>query len=178
MPILTEHDQVHLQTADAKFSQLRDATWGVISGHRPGFLAWGRAGVGKSFTVRQTLSQHSVEPIEYSARISGRALVESLQEFHESIHLVEDAESIFDDPPTVGLLRSALWSPSNDRPKKRLLTWSVYGNPIQFTFTGGLIIVSQRDLSYRRPELQALKSRVASLHVQLTRDECKVLIAV
>jgi hypothetical protein len=102
--------------------------------------------------------------------MTGRGLVDALQQRPSSCHVIEDCESIFDDRRAWGVLRSALWSQSQKPPLKREVTWAAFKTDIRFVFTGGIILVANRPLE-DQPELAALGTRIPVLRLVATSDE-------
>jgi hypothetical protein len=103
-------------------------------------------------------------------------LVDKLQKDQNMVHLVEDAETLLDDKKAFGVLRSALWSQSNARPMERPVTWGAMGTDISFTFTGGIIVISNVNLAEASPEIRAIKTRIKVLTIDVTQEEIKALM--
>ena len=112
---LTNDDRAALAELDGKLSIVRDAVRGTAEHFSTGFLLHGEAGIGKSHTVLNELQRLSATFVVHNSRMTGRGLVDRLQQSPSSIHLIEDAESMFDDQRAWGVLRSALWSQSKLR---------------------------------------------------------------
>src|SRR5205085_1102520 len=98
------------------------------------------------------------------------------QNLPHAIHVVEDAETLQHDPNGPGLLRSALWSQDESVPMKRPIKWMVHKNPVQFVFDGGLIIISNTSWTNQSPEIDALKTRINPLRLEVTDQELLALM--
>ena len=107
--------------------------------------------------------------------MTGRGLVDTLQGSPTSVHVLEDAESMFGDRRAWGILRSALWSQSRKRPPERKITWTAHGVQIDFIFIGGIIIIANSDLQHV-PELAALQTRIPVLQLTASFAEIAALM--
>jgi hypothetical protein len=107
--------------------------------------------------------------------MTGRGLVDTLQRLPSSVHIIEDCESIFDDKRAWGVLRSALWSQSRERPMEREISWTAFNTDIRFVFTGGIILIANKEL-HAMPELAALATRITVLQLVATFAEVAALM--
>jgi hypothetical protein len=76
------------------------------------------------------------------------------------------------------VLRSACWGQAqdgDDGPMVRLVTWTTHREERNFLFTGGIIMTSNSPLA-NLPELQAIKTRIACMHLQASRAELVALM--
>src|SRR5262245_17696268 len=120
--VLSEEDQAHLQRLKPKQKLIRKFVEGVATSMHTGFYLWGDGGTSKSYTVLDELLRLKADYVLHNSRMTGRALVEVLQRLPTSVYVIEDCESIFDDKRAWGVLRSALWSQSTEKPMKREIT--------------------------------------------------------
>jgi hypothetical protein len=96
----------------------------------------------------------------------GTTTTNAIERFPDSIHVLEDMEQITRDRGAQGVLRSALWGQrvDGDRgPQERLVTWSTYRMEHSCLFTGKIIMIANKPLA-DLPELNAIKTRIASMH--------------
>lgn len=109
----------------------------------------------------------------HQGRITPKGLVLQMAKFPESVHLVEDAETMFDDKNCWGLLRMALHSQDHDLHSKRRITWktSVKEGSFDFFFTGSLIIVGNRLLNTKSEEVQAVQTRCPCMTFDISNAE-------
>jgi hypothetical protein len=168
-------DQRHLQTLEPKLQVIRDRTRGVAQGYHPGMYVWGEGGTSKSFTILETLKACHAEYTTHNSRLSGRGLFDDLKELPTSIHVIDDCESMLADSMAIGVLRSALWSQSKKRPMEREVTWRAHGVNLRFIFTGGIILIANKDVA-KIPELKALKTRIRPLQLVVTFNEIAALM--
>jgi hypothetical protein len=173
--VLSDDDKTHLETLLPKHQLIRDRVRGVVTSHSTGFYLWGEGGTSKSYTVLDELQKQKADYIPHNSRMTGRGLVDTLEKFPSSIHVIEDCESIFDDRKAWGVLRSALWSQSRKRPPEREISWTAFQVDIRFVFTGGIILIANRSLD-DLPELRALKSRITTLQLVATFNEIAALM--
>ena len=77
-----------------------------------------------------------------------------------------------------GVLRSGLWGQCRNGdhgPIERTVTWTTYEKEHSFLFTGGVIVTSKLPLA-DLPELQAVKTRIACMHLQAGDAELVALM--
>lgn len=174
---LSAEDRHNLRRLDEKLQLVKDRVAGVATGHHTGFFLSGRGGIGKTFTVEEELRRRKIPYKLTNSRITGRGLVDLLADYPDSIHVIEDVESIARDPNAVGVLRSALWGSRQGREGRleRLVTWKACSTNIEFIFTGGIIMTSNRDLE-DLPELAAMKTRISCTHLRVTDEEIAALM--
>ena len=111
--------------------------------------------------------------ILHQGRVTPKGLVKKMNLFPKSLHLVEDAETMFDSKDAWGVLRMALASQDKGRHSKRHITWttSVKEGSFNFHFTGSIIIVGNRLLPQDNAEVNAVKTRAPCLQFNVSNDE-------
>jgi hypothetical protein len=174
-PKLSAEDKAQLKGLEPKHRLIRDRVRGVVRSFATGFYLWGEGGTSKSYTVLDELQKLKADYVVHNSRMTGRGLVDKLQLLPTSIHVIEDCESIFDDKRAWGVLRSALWSQSKERPMKREITWTAFNVSIRFHFIGGVILIANRKLE-TIPELAALATRISVLHLIVSFNEVAALM--
>ena len=159
-----------LNSLDSKLQLVRDRVRGVAEGFHTGFYLWGEGGTSKSFTVEETL-RHLKKPYKLTnTRISGRGFFNLLREFPDSIHVLEDVETMFSDKTTYCLLRAALWAQ-----QERIVCWQTAHQREEFAFTGGIIVTANCPLN-DTPQIRAIKTRITCLEHNPTNDEVSALL--
>jgi hypothetical protein len=108
----------------------------------------------------------------WNSRMTARALVEHLFAARHEVHLFEDMEDLYKDKTSAGILRSAC---SSVRGGPRRITYTTMTVAFDFVFTGGVIVISNEDLS-RHGVLGAVASRMRPLLWQLRPDEIVAII--
>jgi hypothetical protein len=175
---LSPADQRHLDQFENKLQLVRDRTTGVARRFSTGFFLHGPGGVSKTYTVIAELQRLQANHRLSNARMTGRGLFDTLKSYPDAVHVIEDAEPMMRDGNALGVLRSALWGQRRDGekgPSERRVTWSAYKTRLEILFTGGVIVISNRDL-LDTPELQALRTRIPCMHLQPTDAELGALM--
>jgi hypothetical protein len=176
--VLSQQDERHLERLDQKLQLVRDRTAAVALGYSNGLFLYGDGGVGKSYTVLQELERLKADCKLFNSRMTGRGLYNALGRYPDSVHVLEDMEQVTRDRGAQGVLRSALWGQRREGdigPQERLVTWTTYKLEHSFYFTGGIIMISNRPLA-DLPELNAVKTRIAVLHLQASDPELRALM--
>lgn len=174
-PPLTPEDRGLLETLDRKLMVVRDRVRSVVKRYTTGFFLYGEGGNCKSYTVTGELDRHGADYKVHNSRMTGRGLFDVLEKHPDSIHLLEDVEGLFRDPMAQGVLRSALWGQRRDGEQERLVTWNAFKTTLQFYFTGGIVVTSNRPLG-DLPELRALATRVNPVQLACTNHEIAALM--
>ena len=173
---LSREDKRLLAQLKQKWQLIRDRTTGVAMGFSNGFYLSGSGGIGKSFTVLGELRRQQRDYKLHNSRMTGRGLYDALEEFPNSVHVLEDIESIISDRVALGVLRSALWGQRPDGgAQERLVTWSTARETLDFIFTGGIIMINNRPLP-ELPEVQAIRTRIPCLELHATGPEMQALM--
>jgi len=175
---LSAEDQRHLVKLEQKFQLVRDRTEGVVTGSATGMYLHGDGGVGKSFTVLETLQRLKAHFVVFNSRMTGRGLYNQLEKYPDATHVLEDLEPLTRDRGAQGVLRSALWGQRRDGdrgPMERLVTWTTYRMEHSFIFSGGIILIGNRPLA-DLPELNAVRTRISVVHLQASDPELRALM--
>jgi hypothetical protein len=173
--VLSAEDRAHLRALEPKLTLIRDRVRGVAKSLHTGLYLWGDGRTSKSYTALEALQQLKADYVVHNSRMTGRGLVDALQRLPSSVHVIEDCESIFDDKRAWGVLRSALWSQSRKRPMEREISWTAFRTDIRFVFTGGIILIANKQLE-TLPELAALATRITVLQLVATFAEVAALM--
>src|ERR1041384_3721479 len=110
--LFNQEEQQALNSYHLKCQHIEVAVKSIIEDYHTGLFIFGEGGTGKSYTVIKTLQEAGVNFRHLQGRISAKGLVEAMQNNQDDIFLIEDAETIFDDRQTAGVLRQALHSQS------------------------------------------------------------------
>jgi hypothetical protein len=171
-------DKEHLHRLEQKFQLVRDRTGAVVKGYSTGFYLHGNGGIGKSYVVVNELERLQANYKLFNSRMTGRGLYNALEKFPDAVHVLEDMEQIVIDHSAQGVLRSALWGTPKEGgrgPTERLVTWTTYVKSHTFVFTGGVIMLANvplRDI----PQLDALKTRITNMHLEVPDMELRALM--
>ncbi|MGA2616501.1 MAG: hypothetical protein ABSF26_02755 [Thermoguttaceae bacterium] len=146
----------------------------VVSGDVPSFFFFGPGGHGKSHVVSMQLDRKPGPGkwLHWNSRMTPRALVEQLFFFRHQVHLFEDMEDLYKDKTSAGILRSAC---ASVRGAPRRITYTTARGSFDFVFEGGVIVISNEDLS-GNGVIGAVASRMRPLLWQLRPDEIVAII--
>jgi hypothetical protein len=176
---LSEEDRRHLLTLMPKLTLIRDHVRKICRGLTTGLYLFGPGGCGKSFTVTDELKAEKAIFHLHNSSITARGLFDVLRRFPDDIHLIEDAETLVNDPKASGVLRSALDSQAKEPYPERLVTWNTYNQkgtqPLSFIFTGAIVFTANTALP-DRAEYQAIKTRIPVLELALHAGEVSALM--
>ena len=174
--LLTPDQQEALNTYEAKVQQLRAYVAAVCGGLQTGLIVTGEGGIGKSFHVLEELQHRGVAFRHHQGRVTARGLFDQMALNPDQVHLIEDAESLFDDKNFTGLMRNALHSQSEERHPLRVLTWVIANgrnapapDPVQFR--GGVIIVGNVKMNNASADFRALETRCPCIEIEATDTE-------
>jgi len=173
---LDDEEQAALASLEGKMEHIRAALDGLNGKYHTGLFVWGEGGMGKSYTVLRHLQAMGAKHTVHNSRLSARGLVDALEAAPDDIHVIEDAETMFHDKKVAGVLRSALHSQSEEKPLKRIITWTTHQTQTRFVFTGSIVIISNLNLADQQPEIRALKTRISVLRLDVTNDELLALM--
>jgi hypothetical protein len=169
-------DQRHLESYEAKLQLVRDYTRGVALGYSAGFYLHGAGGISKSFTVLGELERLGTNFKLFNSRMSGRGLFDTLHQYADAVHVLEDMERVVNDRDAQGVLRSATWSQKTKEGKqKRVVTWATARGVDSFVFNGGIIMLNNRPLD-DLPELRAIQTRISYLELVVSENEVAALM--
>jgi hypothetical protein len=131
-----------------------------------GFFLHGPAGHGKSEIITTELKRRFGPDgwQHYNSDVSAAALANILEKKPEAVFFFEDCEPLYKDRTAQGLLRSALAPP-------HLVTRTISGREMRFTFSGAIIIASNLPLNEGHGVLGAIASRTGPVRWELTRLE-------
>jgi hypothetical protein len=175
---VSESDAQLLASLEGKLQVVRDRVQGVAEGYYAGFYLFGEGGTSKSFTVEETLKRLNTSYKLTNSRVTGKGLFKLLREFPDTVHVIEDAETMFSDRNTAGVLRSALWGQAGPNgQQERTVCWQTGQLRDEFVFTGGVIVLANCGLD-DVPQLRALKTRIPCAQYAPTNEEVAALMRV
>ena len=94
------------------FNNLERLTKMVGKGIQPSLVITGRAGTGKTFLVKDTLTKmgltESNEFVHFKGRATAAGLFVTLYDNCDKIIVLDDCDSVFKDPDAVNMLKAAL----------------------------------------------------------------------
>jgi len=162
----------YLASKNQKFSEVGVLVDLVISKQSPSLLICGQSGIGKSRLVKDRLvSANLLEGFDYrvvKGHGSALGLYSLLYECRSMCLILDDADSLFQDPKGVNVLKAAL-----DSYDQRRISWQSPSAkqmdvPLSFDFTGSVIFISNLSMNEMDP---AVLSRSLHCNLELTPDE-------
>lgn len=174
---ISSEDRRHLAELGRKLQVVKDRVVGVARRRHTGFFLGGRGGIGKSHAIEGELDRLA-EPFKlWNSAITPRSLFDRFAAYPDATHVLEDVETVTSNKRAIGVLRSALWGTRRGRDGKmeRLITWNARGSSDEVIFTGGVIMTSNRRLA-DLPELDALKTRISWMNVDISDPEIMALM--
>jgi hypothetical protein len=134
----------------------------------------GRPGTGKTHTVTHTLEGMVGVGWTYrNARLSPAALYELIEQYQDSVIVIDDVPLLFKNVQAVQILLAAV---GGDPGKARRVTYSTKGDHRNCDFRGGIVAISNEPITKKDPLGQALGSRGAALHHEPTDEMMAAMI--
>lgn len=161
-----DHDT--LRDLDRLNGLIRDRVAGVARRYQTAAYIVGRAGTGKTHTVRDALDAlgDDCRWVYRNARMSPAALFEVFQEHADSVVVIDDVPLLFREPQAVQLLLAAV---GGDPGRPRPITYSTKGDHRRAEFRGGLVAISNLPLK-TDPLAAAVRSRAVVLSHEPTDE--------
>ena len=154
-----------------KFNFLRDLTKMVVNGITPSIIIVGDGGLGKTHTVKSTITESNIDENAYTfikGYSTARGLYNTLYDNNGKIIIFDDCDSVLDDRVAVNILKSAL-----DSYDSREISWlskmaKSDEYPNKFEFTGRIIFISNKKKSSID---EAILSRSLTVDLTMTPSE-------
>ena len=174
---LSDYDRDLLAGIKDRARIARTRVRSVAFGYTHAFFFHGPAGHGKSHIVTSELDDALGKGKwkQYKGDISSRGLINKLEEYPASIHLLEDMERTFKEEKMQGFLRAALASPKGD---PRQITDTKHRRNVDFVFSGGIIILSNDPIDHHHGRLGAIASRTHPMLWRLSDPELAAMMRV
>jgi hypothetical protein len=154
-----------------RFGFLNDLTSMVVTGITPSIIVCGQGGLGKSYSVVNTIESNDLESDEYvffKGYSTARGLYNTLYDNNGKLIVFDDCDSVLDDKVAVNILKSAL-----DSCDKRTISWMSKvgkndGYPQHFDFTGRIIFISNKA---KEKIDEAILTRSLTVDLTMTPDD-------
>ncbi len=154
-----------------RFGFFNDLTSMVVNGVTPSLVVLGEGGLGKSYSVTQTIKANDLEDMDYvffKGYSTARGLYNTLFDNNGKLIIFDDCDSVLDDKVAVNILKSAL-----DSYDKRTISWmSKVGKndeyPQHFDFTGRIIFISNKS---KEKIDEAILTRSLTVDLTMTPDD-------
>jgi hypothetical protein len=154
-----------------RFGFLGDLAKMVIMGVSPSLIVTGEGGLGKSYSIKNALTDCGMEEHEFvffKGYSTARGLYNSLYDNNGKVIIFDDCDSVLEDKVALNILKSAL-----DSYDEREITWMSKMNksdeyPNKFSFTGRIIFISNK----KKDSIdQAVLSRSLVVDLSMTADD-------
>lgn len=168
--IMTEARQAKvLKAISRREGILRTQVRAVVAGYTNALFVHGPGGMGKTHCITDEMTMLCQKAWQHhTAYSTPKALMMAIAENPHQVHIFEDCEKMYKTDVACSILRAACGSPKN---KARWVTYETAHERLQVSFTGGVIIVSNEDLSRARGPLAAVASRFRPIKWDLTIEE-------
>lgn len=141
----------------------------VTDGFASALFVWGPPGLGKSHLLIEMLDALAGSAwMHHTAYATPKALFLSLMEAPAAVHLFEDCEKVLKTDLSASILRAACGAP-NERQRK--ITYETAHETHRITFTGGVIVATNENLSRKNGPLQGVASRFRPIKWELDLQE-------
>lgn len=141
----------------------------VCQGYTNAAFVFGPGGLGKTHCITSTLDAMRGKGWKHhTAYSTPKALILALDAFPDAVHLFEDCEKMYKNDVCSSILRAACGSPKQ---RARVVTYETAHESHRITFTGGIIIVSNEDISKGKGPMGAVASRFKPVKWDLTVQE-------
>jgi len=146
----------------------------VTQGFCPALFLWGAPGLGKSHMLTSMLDGLIGKSWKHhTAYSTPKGLMLSLAENPSAIHVFEDCEKMLKTDLSASLLRAACGAPGD---RERWVTYETATETLRVKVTGGIIIVTNANLSRQSGPMQGVASRFRPIKWELTQDEVVAVI--
>lgn len=154
-----------------RFVFLKKLTKMTAMGETQSLLVTGEGGLGKTFTVKESLKESNIDPsnvLTIKGYSTARGLYNTLHDNRDKLIIFDDCDSILKDKVALNILKGAL-----DSYDERIITWSSnmlksseYAS--EFEFTGSIIFIS----NIKKDKIdQAIISRSMVVDLSMTVDD-------
>ncbi len=145
----------------------------VAHGRSAGCYLWGRAGIGKSFSVRERLDKLGVRYEAHGGHMTGLGLFDSLAAKPNTIHVLDDLELLLRDRTAQAIIRQAGWTTdatANGKVAPRMVEYRTKTTAQRIEFCGGLVMLGNSPPG-DSPILAAVASRLEPIQYDLADEE-------
>jgi len=159
---------------DKRLAILKTQVQAVGEGYTSALFVFGPGGLGKTHEITNQLDGLVGKAwCHHTAYTTPKALMLALASSPDSIHLFEDCENLYKADVAASILRAACGSP---RQKDRWVTYETAHENLRVLFSGGVIIVTNEDISRSKGPLAAVASRFRPVCWNLSIEERAVQI--
>jgi hypothetical protein len=159
-----------LSALEHEHLMIRDRIRAVAAHAQNGLLIFGPPGTSKTWLVDTTLEKAGVPKIKKNGNLTEVALFDLIEEYHDSVIVLDDLTALFGKPKALQILLAALGNQANGR--GRLVTHKHARADRSVVFTGGIIATSNINLRESTdPVVQALADRMHLLKYDPSNEQ-------
>jgi hypothetical protein len=178
-------------SVDDRWKHYETALRMVVNGDHKAAIAYGRGGVGKTYTLQQILEAKKKTPFneefhdkgghEYDyVKITGKNTLtdfwRNLYEHNGKTLIFDDCDSVLDHDDVINILKGGLDSSGDGTVEYRALKGNEEAgtNPVpqRFKFNGRIIFITNKAANeFKDGKLQPLKSRALTVNLTMDKDE-------
>jgi hypothetical protein len=141
----------------------------VCKGLKPAAMFYGPPGHGKSHAILGQMDLMADQGwVPHNAGLTPKGLFDAIVENPDKIHVIEDCEDVHKSQDFADILRPACDDGSD---RDRVIRWKTAKQDFKQVFTGGIIIISNCDISKVNGPLQAVASRFKPVKWSLSTNE-------
>jgi hypothetical protein len=171
MPTLSPLENLHRQQ-----SLIKDRIRAVVHREANGVYLHGRPGSSKTFLVRTTLKSLGQRYAYSNGHLTPVGLFDLIDENPQSVVVLDDVSTIFEQPKALQILLAALGTP-HDGSRTRTVRYKTATVDKVAHFEGSIIAISNLQLaSHANAVLEALQDRVHVLAFEPTDEEVEAAI--
>jgi hypothetical protein len=165
----------HLAALEEQHVIIRDRIRSVAAKQHNGLFLFGPPGTSKTWLIETTLEKAGVPLVKKNGNLTAVALFDLLEEFRDSVIVLDDLTSIFSKPEALQIFLAALGNQANGR--GRLVTHKHARADRSVVFTGGIIATSNFNLKESNdPAVQALADRMHIINYDPSNELLKAKI--
>jgi len=156
-------------TVEKIFDNLSDFTRVVSGKHSNSLLVRGPGGIGKTYTIQDTLDKDETPYVILKGYSAPAAFYNYLHRHRDSLIILDDCDNIFDEKVGLNVLKAVL-----DTYDTRQVSWNSTTAVVDkkhFTFNGQIIFISNLSLRRLSGHLEALLTRIHVYSMDLTRED-------
>jgi hypothetical protein len=164
-----------MKRVEKRRENLRSQVRGVCQGFTSALFVWGPGGLGKSHVIVEEVDGLCGKGWEHHKGFStARGMFLDLAERPDVIHVYEDCENLYKNATAASLLRETCGAPKQ---RDRTVSYRTNSEDMCITFRGGVIIVSNENLSRLTGPLAAVASRFRPVEWSLSVEERMAVIS-
>jgi hypothetical protein len=171
MPTVSSLETLHRQQ-----SLIRDRIRAVVHGEANGIYLHGRPGSSKTYIVRSTLENLGQRYTYSNGHLTPIGLFGLIEENPQSVIVLDDVSSIFQQPEALQILLAALGTP-HDGSRTRTVRYKTANDDRVAFFDGSIIAISNLQLAgHSNQVLEALQDRVHVMAFEPADEEIEAAI--